>query len=202
MRKRNLWQLLSLFLLTGIIYACTKDNDEDSSSKETLPPEVAEAKAWFESQTQVKDGLLPWKPVAGGKETVLTPDWRWVFSSEDSNYKMVEVHVEEAEPLNCVTAECSEKYRQTGDKRYLASMIRLVIRTHKDTKVKDGFIMLAFPDLSYLEAHKDNPLNGVSYLKRPSDFSGMVIFYDMNSEFVNGWIYQEGVAYPFTMATE
>lgn len=190
MKRKGIWQTLLLFVLAGIIYSCKKD---ETSSEEEFSPEVLEAKTWFESQ--VATGTLP-MPMAGSETTiVLKPNWVRIFPDENANYKVLEVHLNGAEQSPFVTAECSEKYQQTKDKRYLASQIRLVIQTNKDTKAKDGFMMVAYPDLSYLEAHKDNPLNGVTYLKRPSDFSGLISYYNMKGEFVNGWKYIDGTAY-------
>ena len=192
MSKKWLWQGFLLLVLTGIICACSK-SDEPSSPKESLPPEVSAAKTWFESQSQVKDGALPWELGGSGTNITLTPDWTWAFSSEDADYKVMEVHFKGIERYSVVSSECAEKYRQTNDKRYMASDIRLVIRTGKTTDEKDGFIMVAFPNLPYLQAHLNNPLSGVTYLKCPSDFGGTILFYDMNGNFVNGWMYVNGV---------
>ena len=194
MKRKRLGQVFLLFALAGMVYAC-------NGSEELVSPEeafIAESKAWFENQAP--GGTLLWKQGTGGIEVVLTPDWRWAFSDEKADCKVTEVHLNGAEQFSMTTSECAEKYQQTKDKRYLAWKIQLVIRTGKDTNAKDGFIMVAYPDLPYLEAHKDDPLKGFTYLKRPSDFGGMVIFYHLNGEFSNGWVYVEGTAYPIQMA--
>ena len=197
MKQKSVWQLALLFLLTGIIYACSKDDDQLPEPEESFPPEVAEAKTWFE--TQAEDGTLSFKAVNGGKDVVFTPDWKKAFSEEDSDYKLTEVPLNSAEPFRMNSAECAEKYRQTSDRRYMAWDIRFVIRTNKETNVKDGFMMMAYPDLPYLEDHLDNPWKDFTYLKRPTDFSGMVFFYNMDGEFVNGWKYVDGVPHAFYM---
>ena len=199
MKKKWLWQGFLPLVLAGVIYACSKSDNEPSSPGDSLSAAALEAKVWFESQKQVKNDTLSWK--LGSMNIALTPDWTWVFPSEDADYKVAEVHFKDVEKYSIVSSECAEKYRQTGDKRYMTSDIRLVIRTGKSTGEKDGFIMVAFPDLSYLQAHINNPLSGVTYLKCPSDFGGTIYFCDMDGNFVNGWIYIEGVPNPFLMAS-
>lgn len=189
MRKKILRQVFLLFLLSGIVNACMNESDFFSLG-EGLPPKVSEAKAWYESQVQ--EGFIPWKPATGGKENVLIPDWKKAFSNEDSLYQVTEVHLDGDEKFCMVSSECQEKYRETGDWRYMASDLRLVVRTNKETGQKDGFIMVVYPDLQYLEKHKDNPLKDISYLKRDENFGGVIYYHDMNGEFVNGWSYTDG----------
>ena len=188
MRKTILRKVFLLLLLTGIVYACM-DESELFSHKESLPPKVSEAKAWYESR--VKEGYIPWKPANGGEENMLMPDWGKAFSNENSTWMVTEVHLDGDEKFRTVTSECDERYRETGDKRYMASDMRLVVRTNKETGQKDGFIMVVFPDLSYLEKHFEHPLKDISYLNRDAAFSGFIYYHDMNGEFVNGWIYTE-----------
>jgi len=201
MKKKWLWQGFLLLAMTGIIVACNKSDNEPSSPGDSLSPAASEAKTWFDSQKQVKNDTLLWKLGGSGTSIALIPDWKWVFSDEDTDYKITEVHFKGVEKYSIVSSECAEKYRQTNDKRYMASDIRLVLRTSQSTGEKDGFIMVAFPDLSYLQAHINNPLSGVTYLKRPADFGGTIYYCDMNGNFVNGWIYVEGVPHPFQMAS-
>ena len=61
-----------------------------------------------------------------------------------------------------------------------------------------GFLLLALAGIIY--ACKSDPFKGFTYSKRPADFGGMVSFYSMDGDFVNGWIYIEGTAYPVSVA--
>ena len=195
MKNKWLWHGLMLFMLAGIFYTC-KGDEEIVSPEEEFPKEVSEAKTWFESKA--KDGTLLWNH-SDGKNVLLTPNWKKAFSNENATNKVTEAPLNGAEQNTMNTSECMEKYQKTKDKRYLAWTIRLVIRTNKETKATDGFIMVAYPDLKYLEAHIDNPLKDFTFLKCPSDFGGMVIFYNMDGEFSNGWVYIEGAVYPLIM---
>ena len=199
MKKKTLVQLFLLLFLAGIVYACKKDDNELPPPPDGLPPAVSEAKTWFDNQA--KDGTIPWNPPGGGKSFTLTPDWKTASSTEDSNYKVTEVRVNGVTQFFIVSSECSAKYQETGDKRYLAWDIRFVVRTNKKTQIKDGLTMVTYPDLSYLEAHLDQPFKDVSYLKCPPDFSGSIMFFNMNGEFVNGWKYVDGTANPLYLKT-
>ena len=198
MRKTVFKQVFLLLLLAGIVFACMEKDDLFPAGN--LPPEISEAKTWYESR--VNEGRLPWIPANGGKTNVLTPDWERAFSNENENSRVTEIHLEGKEKFIMVSSECAEKYDETGNDRYLTSDIRLVIRTDKTTGRKDGFIMVICPDLSYLEVRKDHPLKDISYLKRGATFSGVIYYHDMNGEFVNGWKYKDGtVRYAFHSET-
>ena len=51
--------------------------------------------------------------------------------------------------------------------------------------------MAIIPDPDY-KTSTSNFENSNSYLKRKSDFSGLVMYYSLNDEFVNGWKYENG----------
>jgi hypothetical protein len=191
MSKKQLKHLFLLFLSAGILYACL---DEISSLRtDRLSPEVAAAKAWFELTTGGK--YLSFQ--AGERESLLEPDWRKAFSNADSAFRVTEVGLKGENRFLRVTYEASERFRETGDKRYLASDMRLVVRTCKETGERFGFIMVVYPDLNYLEKNLNNPLRNFTYLKRDPDFSGTVYFYDLGSEFINGWLSRNGVYMSF-----
>ncbi|GHT75913.1 hypothetical protein AGMMS50262_12710 [Bacteroidia bacterium] len=199
MRKKNVSKAFLLILLAGIVYACMEEGDF-LSSKRSLPPEVSAAQKWYESQTGGED--LMWKSVDGNETNTFTPDWTKAFWNEDKDYRVTEVHLIGDERLVFLASECADMYQSTGDERYNASDIRLVIRTNKETKETDGFIMILFPDLDYLEKNRDHPLVDMSYLKRNKDFGGIIYYHDMEGNFVNGWKYTEGVPYAIYPAKE
>ena len=192
MGKTMLRKLLLLFSLAGIVFACV-DDYELFSFEERLPPKVLEAKDWFESQAV--GGNLPWESANDGESNLFKPDWKKAFWNEDSEYRVTEVHLVGDEKMVFVSAESAEKFRETGDQRYMATDTRLVIRTNKETNEKDAFMMVIYPDLSYLEKNLDNPLKDMTYLKRDKDFSGVIYYHDMDGDYVNGWKYIDGTAY-------
>jgi hypothetical protein len=185
MTKKHLKHLLLLPLFAGIFYACL---DEISSWRtERLSPEVEAAKAWYESMYG-EEYYLSWQ-VGDDNEFFLTPDWGKTFFNSDSAYLVTETCFKGDEVPIMVSNETAEMYEKTGDKRYLVSDMRLVVRTNKETGDKDGFIMVVYPDLVYLEKNLNNPLRKFSYLHRDKDFSGYVYYFDLEGQFVNAWWY-------------
>ncbi|GHT77044.1 hypothetical protein AGMMS50262_17080 [Bacteroidia bacterium] len=199
MRKKNVSKAFLLILLAGIVYACMEEG-EFLSSKRSLPPEVSAAQKWYEDQ--VAGGYLEWKSVSIDETNMLKPDWRTAFWNEDENYKVTEVHLVGDEQFLFITSECADKFQETGDMRYKASDTRLVVRTNKKTKETDGFIMIMYPKLDYLEKNIDQPLRDMSYLYRNSAFSGVIYYHYLNGEFMNGWSYKAGVPYAIYPAKE
>jgi hypothetical protein len=204
MKRRKLLTLLFLLSLSaGIFYACLDEigsfgdsgRNNNRNRDGNLPSGVAAAKAWFDNE--VTEGYIPWH--VGGENTrlsekgnLLIPNWRRALSNEDSVYRVTEILLQSAKTIIQTTPEVSRKFMQTGDRRYLASDVRLVVRTHKETGEKDGFVMVVYPDLTYLEKNLNAPLRNFTYLKRDKDFSGIVYYHDLNGEFVNGWRYRDG----------
>jgi len=189
-RKKVLERLLFITLLACMVYACMEENR--MLWKEDLPPKISEARMWYNSK--LGDGFIPFNPLSGGYYE-LTPDWNKSFSNEDTEYKVTEVHVDANSPISLVSNECVEKFFETGDVRYMASDIRLVVRTNKKTQETDGFIMIVYPELSYMGKNLDHPLRDITYLKRNKSFIGFIYYHDLNGEFVNGCRYNQGVAY-------
>jgi hypothetical protein len=149
--------------------------------KDSLPPEVAKAKAWYGSHAE----SLQLKALSSEKIMLLEPDWKKTFSNWDDSCSVVEIDLISEDGAHFVSSECSERFEETKDRKYLASNTRLVVRTDKRTGKMDGFIMVAYPDLSYVEKNSDLALKNISYLKRDKDFSGYIYYYDMSGAFVN-----------------
>jgi hypothetical protein len=207
MNKSILKQTFLLLSLVVIFDSCM--TDDLFSPKERLSPEGVEAQTWYNKQGN-SEGIRLVSP-NGQKRNPILPDWNVLFSQENEEYKVTEVNLkpvrkkfpanakgevmESEERFLIATPECMEKSKETGDRRYLAFNIRLIIRTDKKTNQKDGFVMMVSPDLSYVETRLDNPLKDFSYLERDKEFSGFVQYYDLEGNFVNAWRYRDGTAH-------
>ena len=209
MEKFILRQLILLFLLAGIFNSCM--TGDQLILKEKVSPEVIDVKLWYEKQKWNNDGFRMALP-NGIKVTPLWPNWTMAFSEEDEQCKYMGFNLEKRTPqtnstesdeygrytvgiIGTASPESSAKYRETNDPRYLASTTRLVIRTNKETNEKHAFVMMAHPDLSYIEMHPDDPINHITYLNRGEKFNGFVIFYELDGNFSAGWRYTDGKAY-------
>ena len=69
----------------------------------------------------------------------------------------------------------------------MASVMRLLVRVCRETGHKDAFVMVISPDLEYLSKNLDNPLENFTSLHWGEEFSGLVFFYDLTGEFVDGY---------------
>ena len=203
--KKLLNRLFLLLLLSGIVFACVNDDPFDDSGRQNngnrgrrpLAPEAAAAQEWFKNE--VGREFLTWHP--GTDEVrMLMPNWHRTLSNENSVFRVTEARLQGNRNFYRVAAESAARFRQTGNERYLVSDTRFVLRTHIETGETDGFIMKVYPDLEQIQRSR-NPLRSFTYLKRDSDFSGFIYFYDLNGEFVNGWWQVDGRFYPiYTLA--
>ena len=181
MKKQHLKHLFVLFLSTSIFYACLQsDLFEDQLS---LPPEIAAAKMWYEMK--IGGSSLYWR--VGERSGMLEADWQNAFADDDVYFRVIEVPLSGDQQFSRMSSEVFERIRSTGDRRYLASAMRLLIRICEETNEKDAFVMTVSPDLEYLSKNLDNPLRSFTFLNRGEEFSGSVFFYDMTSTFVSGY---------------
>ena len=213
MNKSILKRVFLLLLPMGIFYSCM--TKEIFIPEEKFSPEVTDAQLWYDKQEEKTEGFRMISP-DGQKYPPLWPDWKMTFSEEDEQYKYLGVNlgkttrklisvskkedgtedrIESEEKFAIVTPECAAKFEETHDNRYMAFSIRMIVGTNKKTNEKHGFVMVAYPDLSYLEVHIDNPLHDITYLKRGEGFSGAIYYYGMDGNYTNGWKYIDGTAY-------
>jgi len=213
MEKYILKRAYLLLLPIGIFYSCM--THDALLPKVILPPEVIDARLWYDKQGKA-EGIRLIAP-DGNSQIPLFPDWeQQTFFEEDDVYQYLGVNLNKTiqktpqiskkndgreeqstyvKSFSLTTSECGAKFRETGDARYLAFSIRLIIRTNKQTSGKHGFVMTVNPDLSYLEMHLDSPFKDFTYLKRGEEFNGMIMFYEMDGTYSNGWKYVEGKGY-------
>ena len=55
----------------------------------------------------------------------------------------------------------------------------------------ESFVMIFVASLKYATEHYKD-MGKLSYFKRPADYDGMVLFYELEKGFVNGWRYEDG----------
>jgi len=183
--------------------------------KVILSPEVIDAQSWYEKQEANTKGIRI-VLFNGERATPSWPDWRLTFSEENAQYKILGVDLSKTVPkkrsirnkengaeeqemyqerFSVTNGECTRKFNETGDSRYLVNSIRLIIRTNKETNEREAFVMLVIPDLSYLEMHLDAPFKDFTYLKRGEAFNGFVHYYRLDGSYTNGWKYIDGKAH-------
>ena len=178
MRKKYLKRLFLVPLLAGIFYGCYSD-----VFRNDLPPEIIAAKEWYEMK--IGGSYLHWR--VGDRSDNLTADWQNAIVGVDAEFRIVEVPLKGSQLFFQGSSEIIERAIETGDERYLATIKRLLVRTCRETGEKDGFVMMASPDLEYLSRNLDNPMRNFTYLNHGDEFSGLVFFYNLAGGFVTGY---------------
>ena len=220
MEKSILKQILLLIFLVGIFNSCMIE--DLFVTREKLPPEVIDVQLWYDRQKMKTEGFRVISP-DGQKANPIWPDWTATFSEEDEQYKYTGINLGNTERrtrqvnkkendtevssmyierITISNSESNAKYKETNDSRYLASSIRLIVRTNKETKEKRGFVMMIMPDVSYLEMNLNKPFKDMTYLKRGEKFSGFIFFYEMDGSLSNGWRYMDGKSYAIRLSTQ
>lgn len=139
MKKKLLTLLFLLSLSAGIFYACLDEIDpfgDSGRNNGSLPSDIVAIKAWYDNEAA--RGYIPWHVgnERGGlseRGGLLVPNWRRALSNENPEYSVTEVQLRNAQNIVQTSSEAGQRFKQTGDSRYLASDMRLVVRTHKGT---------------------------------------------------------------------
>jgi len=189
MIKKLLKYLFFLPLLAVSFYACHSYWFENE-----LPLEIRIAKEWFETKTG--DIHLAWQ--VGEENAKFLPDWRNAIVGADGNFRIIELPLQGSEGFVQISSENAKRALETGDERYLTTIMRLLVRICRETGEKDGFIMTASPDLENLSRNLVNPMRNFTYLNHGENFSGLVFFYNLTGEFVTGYIATGGEFFRFT----
>ncbi|GHT63091.1 hypothetical protein FACS189451_09140 [Bacteroidia bacterium] len=188
MQKKLLKRTILLFLLVGIVFACIYDDSYWFDEKDL----IAEAQKWY-AENMDDPGTIQFD--VGDLEMLIKPDWEHPFVDSKGEYATVELVMFSNRYFGIIDPECSQKFEETKDSRYLTSKNTVVIRKNLKTKEMDGFIMAITPNLRYLESVNFAPFRSNTYLERDERLNGHVVYYDLNGNFVNGWQYVDGEAF-------
>jgi len=188
--KKNLKYLIYVLLTGLIVYACVSEFDGPGIEEKEL---MAESRNWFESNK----GSMPSLRMAGENgqadfDIAYEPKWEYYFTQKEGNYNSVEYSLTMEKRLTVLHPTVKELYEQTGDDKYLLNSMRYVYLADRKTGTPYGFIMVIAPSLEYMEATGFKPFRKMSYLERNDIFGGFVLYYTLDGNFVNGWVYEDG----------
>lgn len=184
----------SLWLATS----CQNEVEFEPHPRSVSPLTIAEAQNWLNDVTSTSGSRLRTKAyVSNGDEedfSLLEPlfDWNLAEVSNDSLWSVVEL------PWNYVDAEVVVKssdvaaYAEENPNVAIPQIQRLVIMRNLSTGDTYGFCMVVLPSLSYWQRTGD-AVTEIRYLNRDNAFDGAVLFYSLQGDFVNGWLYQNGI---------
>lgn len=186
--KQIIYRLLLIIFLSGlIVFSCQKEA-EQLLKIENLT-NIEQAKMWyklkFDDELELKSGNSPTEKIKA------KPVWEKSYVSNKKNYKIVQIPLSTLGIFGMVPAESYNIYTQTGDKLYVQSLTTLIIVIEKKTGITHGFLMTVAPDLSYRNTYKEKSFHS-GYLNWPKDFSGHIMYHNLDGSFNNGWRIEDG----------
>ena len=191
-RMRRLMQagiLLCLMVMAG----CAKDENllDNENLSQNLSSEMKLVKDKFDKQYYTGLQTRTSSEEFRSMFIDLKPDWENAIEEENDDEKVILVPIRVKGIEININYECSQRYNETKDERYLNTRTLLCFKVNKKTKKEDFFFMSFAPSESYLVKNNFDLTNNF-YFKRDKNYDGKVIYHDINSNFVNGWEYQKG----------
>lgn len=155
---------------------------------------IAEARAWYNLHRNEVE-FIATRTDSYHLFGDMEPNWKQTYTRKTTEFTSIESSLKTSEGIFIVSPDCQEKYKETGNKRYLVTMTRLIILKYTDKRTMIGFFMTISPSAEYLEKTKFRPFYS-TYAKRDKVFDGFIYYHDMQGNFVNGWKYTKGkIAY-------
>lgn len=151
---------------------------------------IAEARQWYNLHREETEFMV----TRGGKYSLfkdMEPAWKQCYTRKTNEFTSIESGIKALGGIYLVTPDCEQRFKTTGDKRYLVTQTRLIILKYKDGRDMIGFFMTLSPSAKYLEMTKFRPFYS-TYAQREKLFDGYVYYHDMQGRFVNGWKYTDG----------
>lgn len=183
--KRTFWALL----LVGVMACCVSEDDyRDEEKKPVEPLTISNAQAWYEENFGMKPGL---KSISDETQAMFSPQWQNGQLFSDSNWYVVESPMEfsEKKQLKFTTNTVSDYINNQGDFSAVKQIQQLVVMRNKHTGVTCSFIMFIVPELEYMNSGTFDENN---FVIRNDDLDGLVLYYTVEGDFMNGWVYEKG----------
>lgn len=183
-------------IVVCLLVACNEEWDTRHSQElsPSYEEEVIAAREFYESLRPLKTRSSHVK-IDNSSAMIADMEPRWgkqfTFRRMNKKYRTVESVMYGNFRTSFLLGDVYKKYSETKDSRYKQSMTRLVVQTERATGVRYAFTMTILPSLEYLEKSNFRPYYN-TYLKKDKDFSGMILFHELDGSFANGWYYQHG----------
>jgi hypothetical protein len=187
--KKIVIKNLFLVIIIGFMSGCQKEIYMDQGGS-NVHKEIIEARRWYETNHQ---GNIFFKIKSrGGSSIEIKPDWEHAYVRSNKREKTVETELFMKGGINFALPENKQKFEETHDERYAWSHIRLVVKTNLGNGAKDAFLMSIIPSVEYLELTDFKAFDNNNYIVRDKQFTGRILYHNLEGEFVNGWVYQNG----------
>ncbi|MDD3195876.1 MAG: hypothetical protein PHU68_08750 [Paludibacter sp.] len=190
--KNSLLRITVLLFILAILWNCQKTEEQSEFLKESLS--ITEAKDWYDKNLKYESSYSDLFRSNSADSTVfdLKPLLNWDLAEldNDSIWSVVELAWEYQDGfVEIATSEV--KQQSERDQTDIIQVQKLVILKNKLTGDMYGFKMLVIPNLSYILSSAEN-INTNYYLRRDPAFSGLILFYSVKDDFINGWEYNHG----------
>lgn len=191
--KCKKWRILAYISVLGMLFACADqmllDNENPAvrqAKNKNQELTVSVARQWFESKYTP---VVPTRSV-DGTERLQKPYWEKAKEHNRKRYEVVETPIL-SQGVHVVMDRETAAYWESGMKSdFIRNTIRMVVLRDKKKGTTRSFIMTFVGTLEYLK--KTRTIGKNSYLYRQPDFSGSVLFHELDGTFMNGWRYSEG----------
>ncbi|MDR0989033.1 MAG: hypothetical protein LBM06_06195 [Prevotellaceae bacterium] len=182
------WHICTIVAIGCLFFTCTENDLFDPFSDTNDTTQIVTAREWFEDIYGVSvETRVPGDSIMS---SAITFDWDNAQTYKKGNSETVEVPIKDGWSLLITDETTGEQLLDGARIDSLYNLTRLVIETNRKEDTTRSFIMTFVGSYDYLTSAKSLRKN--SYLKRASDFDGTVLFYTVESDFMNGWRYQKG----------
>lgn len=192
-RSYKKWNILAYIGILGMLLACADhmlqgdgnsgNNRQDNKNEELTMPI---AKLWFENNYTP---VITTRTISG-EEWLCKPRWDEAEEYNRMQYEVVETPIYTHGAYLILDNDTESHWQSDKKQSYIRNNAHLVVLLNKKTKETKSFIMVFIGTYEYLKNTRTIGKN--NYLYRQPDFSGSVLFYEINGTFINGWRYSEG----------
>jgi hypothetical protein len=193
--------LCFLPLLLSLLLSCTESELPDTTLRKPIYSDelqqgknqeltIANAESWYVNQQAPVTRVGVTQDNSLG--ILVAPSWNHAKEWRKGKYEVVEASLRSNANIIYYNPDTYQQkdLLSKSDKAKLTNVGRTVILKDLETGKIITFTMVIVGSLDYL-LHKDG-LSNNNYLRREADFSGMVLYFDAEGNFVNGWRYVDG----------
>jgi hypothetical protein len=175
--------LFLLFITAVMINSCKKDNKSAPPSN----PQIAEARAWYESKYPLSGKPDDKQTQGAGNGHDLShwvkPDWQNTATYVRNSQSVIEMPIDPNSKFGSTM--------QLNKKRYNPAYSRSYFLLINDGTKYDAYILTIIADSAYVNNDFSKLANN-TYRKHDADFSGTVLYFTPKGDYVGGYGYKNG----------
>lgn len=190
-RQKNKLYIWTLFIA---LFSCTElsettknsSKNQNGNNNEVLT--IPYAQQWFNEH---------YKPVVSTRSSyesatiyLMKPKWENAKELKRKRFEVVEIPVMVNYNKLLMDKYTAERWKPDANSSFVRNTAKIVVAHDKNNDEIKSFFMVFVGSYGYLKETRSMGKN--TYLYRQPDFDGMVLFYEINGTFVNGWKYSGG----------